>query len=116
MAGPPLLQGLCHHRRQVDGFGFEDDTTGVEASEVHDHADDPLEPSGGVEDLPGEPLGGFRPDVSAGEHVGVALDRGDRGPQLVGDVGEELRLHPLDLDLTADVAEDENATEQGSVG
>ena len=116
VAGPPLLQGLGHHRGQVDRFGFEDHTTGVEASEVHDHADDPLQASGGVEDLPGEPLGGLSPDVSAGEHVGVALDRGDRGPELVGDVGEELRLHPLDLDLAADVAEDEDATEQLAVG
>ena len=43
---------------------------------------------------------------AAGQQPQRSADRGERGPQLVADHGEELVLHPLDLAPLGDVAED----------
>ena len=52
-------------------------------------------------------------DVAAHERLREAVDRGERGAELVRDRGDEVRLHLLDHALAGDIAEGEDAAGDG---
>ncbi len=93
---------------QVDRFRFEGCGAGVEAADFEEVAEQGLE----AVELVSEEFGGAgsdRVEVASGlvDDVGGHADGGERGAQLVGDVGDEAALHPGEvlqlLDLVLEV-------------
>ena len=102
--------------RDGDRLRIEGEAAADDGGEVHELADHPLHLVGGDVDLVGEALGALAAEVAGLEDRREALDRRERGAQLVADVGEELGLHALQLPFATDVAEHEHGPGHVVVG
>ena len=90
---------------EVDVVEVEHRGAGVEAADLEQVGEQRLEPVElGLQQLGGP--GGGRVEAGAGvvQHVAGHPDRGQRGAQLVGDVGDEAALDPAELLELADLA------------
>ena len=93
-----------HHVAEVGVLELEHRGTGVEAADLEQVGEQVLEPVElGLQQL-GRPRGDrveALPRVV--QHVAGHPHRGQRGAQLVGDVGDERALHPRELHQLADL-------------
>src|SRR5659263_111075 len=62
------------------------------------------------------PAGVGEPGIGPEQGLGKPEDRGQRRSQLVGDSGNEIGLHPIDLLVLGDVAEDMDNAGDTAVG
>jgi len=100
---PPALHQLPHHGHHVHGLQAELLVPGVEAGEVEQRADLAQQPLGVAQgqlqvlaQLGRQRAGAAQRRLQRGD------DQGEGRAELVGDVGEEVGLHPVELDLRLD--------------
>ena len=104
----PADRDVLEQRPQLHRLDPQRQMPGLDGGEAHEHVDDPLQPARGLEDALEELLRLVPGDLAESQHLRVALDRRERGAELVADVREELALHAVDLLFATHVAEDED--------
>lgn len=91
-------------RSEVGGLAGDPQPTLLELGQIEQVVDEQLETTAVDLDPPGQVRDHVRVELShpSGEGLGKARDRGERGPQLVGDHGQEVAAEPLELSEAGD--------------